>query len=229
MSRKSDNVTLTRNLILAFVALMVVGVGTYGFLYVGGATGDSAFVAGRDWTELDTPTGPTGGPGPHEVVEFFSYGCIHCKNFDPLIERWQEQLPRDVRFERAPVSFSPVWGLLAQAYLTLEIEGALEANHQRLFRAIHDQQRQFLSAEQLADYVEGRGISRERFLDTFNSSRVRRKLAELDKLSRDARVRSVPTLLVANRYLVSMEGGRKRALDIVDHLLERERGQTEDG
>ena len=26
-----------------------------------------------------------------EVVEFFSYGCIHCFNFDPAVEAWAEE------------------------------------------------------------------------------------------------------------------------------------------
>ena len=182
---------------------------------------DGSFVEGRDYTLLDDA--PVAGRRPIQVTEFFSYGCVHCRNFDPLIDEWLTELPDDVRFERAPMSFSPVWALLAQTYLTLELEDALEQNHNRLFRAIHDQQRQFLSADQLADFVDGRGISKQRFLNTFNSSRVKRRLNEIDQKSRAAKVRSVPTLTVADRYLVGMDGGRKRALEIIDHLVELER------
>jgi thiol:disulfide interchange protein DsbA len=31
---------------------------------------------------------PTEAPGKVEVIEFFHYGCPHCRDFDPLIEHW---------------------------------------------------------------------------------------------------------------------------------------------
>lgn len=213
-------VSLIRNLILGLVGLLVIGVGALGTWYSVGST-DGAFAAGRDWTVMSDA--PAAGSGALTVTEFFSYGCIHCRDFDPMIDRWLEDLPADVRFIRAPLSFSPLWGLLAQTYLTLEAEDALDQNHGRLFTAIHDQQRQFLSADQLADFVAGRGISKEQFLSTFNGSRIKRRLNEIDQLARSAQVRSVPTLVVADRYRINMDGGRKRALEIVDHLLALER------
>ncbi|MEM1432687.1 MAG: thiol:disulfide interchange protein DsbA/DsbL [Pseudomonadota bacterium] len=221
-SRKASaqRVNTVRNLILGLAAALVAGIAAWGFLYSTGGTSDG-FAAGSDWTVIEDA--PASGRAPLTVTEFFSYGCVHCRNFDPLIETWREGLPEDASFVRAPVSYSPVWALLAKTYLALELEEALPRNHERLFRAIHDQQRQFLSADQLADFVAGRGITRERFLATFNSSRVQRRLNEIDQLSRRASVRSVPSLIVANRYLVNMDGGRKRALEIANHLLDLER------
>lgn len=219
-NQEPGRVSLIRNLILGLIGLLVIGVGALGTWYSVGST-DGSFAEGRDWTVMTDA--PAAGSGPLTVTEFFSYGCIHCRDFDPMIDRWQEDLPADVRFVRAPLSFSPLWGLLAQTYLALEYEDALEQNHRRLFTAIHDQQRQFLSADQLADFVDGRGVTREQFLSTFNGSRIKRRLNEIDQLARAAQVRSVPTLVVADRYRIDMGGGRKRALEIVDHLLALER------
>ena len=78
---------------------------------------------------------------PITVTEFFSYGCIHCKNFEPLIADYIETLPPDVEFRRVPVAFSPAWALLGQSYLALEAVNALEQNHDRIFRAVHDNTR----------------------------------------------------------------------------------------
>ena len=38
----------------------------------------------------------TDSPGKIEVVEMFWYGCIHCFNFDPYIDKWADKLPKDV-------------------------------------------------------------------------------------------------------------------------------------
>ncbi|MEM1229729.1 MAG: thiol:disulfide interchange protein DsbA/DsbL [Pseudomonadota bacterium] len=217
-SPRSDTKAIRlRNAILAFVVLLIVVVAGYGVMYASGV--DTGAVAeGEHYALIEDA--PARAPGePIVVTEFFSWGCIHCRNFDPLLEDWEQTLPDNVRFERIPVSFSPVFALLAQAYLALEEGGALEANHQRFFRAIHDNNRQFLSADQLADFVDGNGISRAEFLKLFASPAVRRRLSDIEKRSRQARISSVPSLTVADRYRINMNVGRKQALNVADQLI----------
>lgn len=211
-----------RNAIFAFAALMVVVVGGYGLLYSSGVT-VGEYAEGTHYELI--PDAPRLRPGaPMVVTEYFSWGCIHCRNFDPLLEDWKQTLADDATFERAPVSFSPMFALLAQAYVALEQEGALERNHDRFFRAIHDNRRQFLSVDQLANFVDGNGITKAEFLSAYNSTAVRRRLSEIEGAARAAGIRSVPSLVVAGKYRVNMDVGRKQALAVADHLLQRERG-----
>lgn len=222
MPRRQDRrIARIRYAIVGFVALLVVGVLGYGLIYSTGIT-RGEFVAGEHYRELDNAPGPRPGE-PLLVREFFSYGCVHCRNFDPQVERWKRGLPDDVRFERAPVVFSPSWALLAQTYFALEQLGALERNHDRLFRAIHDNNRQFLNVDAMADFISGNGATREEFLEAFNSPTVRLKMRNAEREQRELQVPGVPSLLVANRYMVGMNTGRRGALDVVDHLLEQER------
>src|SRR6056297_3583168 len=191
-TREQRNVIRLRNTIIAFVVVVAILVIGFGTLYSTGIT-EGEYQAGVQYEVIEDP--PRRRPGePILVQEFFSYGCIHCRNFDPLIEDWKKTLPDDVRFERTPVAFSPVWTLLAQSYYALEQAGALEENHDRLFRAIHDNGRQFLSAAMVADYVDGRGISREEFLRIFDSPEVRRQVREAEQAQRDMQISSVPTM-----------------------------------
>ncbi len=153
------------------------------------------------------------------VREYFSYGCIHCRNFEPLLDEWRATMPEGSTFERSPVAFSPDWQLLAQTYFTLKRLNALEQNHMRLFRAIHDNGRQFATPDTMADFVDGNGTTRDEFLRMFNSPDVRRDLRDADAIQRNIVISSVPTLVVADEYVVNMDVGRKQALDVVDHLL----------
>ncbi len=132
------------------------------------------------------------------------------------------------RFERAPVSFSPAWTLLAQAYLALEQIDALPGNHERIFRAIHENGRQFLSADQLADFVtKGSGVNRQAFLTAFNSTATKRRLSSIETSMLAQGIRSVPNLVVAGKYRVNMtEIGRKMSLDVVDHPIAKELAAT---
>jgi thiol:disulfide interchange protein DsbA len=220
-TRKERQVIRTRNYIIAAVVAIVVIVLGYGTLYSTGI-GEGEYQAGTHYELIENAKGRRPGE-PIQVREFFSYGCIHCRNFDPMIEEWQETLPEDVEFERVPVVFSPVWALLGRTYATLEELGALERNHDRLFRAIHDNGRQFLSAEMIADFVDGYGVTREDFLRTFESPGVRQRMRQAERDQMELGVRAVPTLVVDDKYRIGMEVGRKVALDVVDHIIAMER------
>lgn len=223
MARNRDRQALrVRNTIIAFVALVAILVISYGTLYSSGVTESGEFVAGEHYRVIEDP--PRRRPGePVTVTEFFAYNCIHCWNFDPMVEDWSAKLPEGIRLERSPVAYSsPIQNLLARSYLALEQLDALEANHERIFRAIHENGRQFLSADMMADFIDGNGTSRQAFLDAYNSAEVQRALRSAENAQVQFDIRSTPTLVVADRYVVNMNYGRKLALDIADHLLEQE-------
>jgi len=223
-ARSERQVNRLRNAIIGSVLIviaLVLGVGIY---YTTSAP-SGEFAAGEHYVVLDETARRRPGE-PILVQEFFSYGCVHCRNFDPMIEAWKKTLPDDVVFERVPVTFSPAWTILAQTYYALEEVGALERNHARLFRAIHDTGRQFLTIEAMADFIAGSGTTREAFLAAANGPAVRNRLREAERSQRTLMIPGVPSLVVANRYLVGMNTGRRTSLDIVDHLIEQERNET---
>ena len=208
--------------VVIFLAAVAGLLAIYGTLYSTGIT-EGEFTEGEHYSRIDA--GVRHRPGdPVEVVEFFSYGCIHCKNFDPLIEDWQaDQSDEVVSFRRQPVAFSPTWAILAQTFFALQELGIEEENHERLFKAIHDQGRQFLSVEMIADFVDGHGATRDEFLRAFNSPKVRRAASEFESIQSRYDVQGVPMIAVAGKYMVKMDVGRKLALDVVDHLVALER------
>jgi thiol:disulfide interchange protein DsbA len=218
--KKEAKVARARHLIVGAVLVIAAAIASYGLLYSSGVT-QGEFVAGTHYKVLDI--GNRQRPGaPIEVREFFSYGCVHCKNFDPLIEQWLETAPADISFSRVPVAFSPQWVLLAQTYLTLKELDILSENHDRLFRQIHDNRQTFQSGEEIADFIDGHGTTSSEFLRVFNSTAVRRQLGEIDSAQRVVGISSVPTMVVAGKYVVSMDLGRKTALEIVDFLIAKE-------
>ncbi len=224
MAKKKSNVALVRGLIIGAVALLGVVVIGYGILYSSGAT-QGEFVAGEHYTVLENAERRRPG-APILVQEFFSYACIHCKNFDPVIEEWLLTKPDNVTFERVPVAFSPAWAALAQTYYTFEALDVLDENHERMFRALHDARRSFASAQDIADFVDGNGASAEEFLAAFNGGEVRRRLRDGDSAQRAVGISAVPTLVVDGRYVVTMDVGRAVALEVVDHLIALESGNT---
>jgi len=207
-----------RTITLTAAGLLVAAVLGYGLIYSLGSSAPDEIAEGEHFRLVDNPA-PVDPRGPIRVTEFFSYGCIHCKNFDPMIEEWRRQLPDDVVFERAPVAFSPIWTLLGQTYYALEGAGALEGNHQRLFRAIHDDGLQFLSREMIADYVDGHGIDRAAFVADFDSAGTRRALTDAARRASDWVITGVPTVVVGDRYVISPKLSRRDTLLVADRLI----------
>lgn len=217
---------LLRSSILGGIGVIVAGVLIWGLVYSTGSV-DGGDIAEGEHYEL-VADGPRRRPGaPVTVTEFFSYGCVHCRSFDPLIEDWREDLGDGAAFERVPVAFSPEWAILGQAYLALEQVGALAQNHERLFRAIHDNGRQFLSPGQIADFVDGHGVSREGFLAAYGSAEVRRALARNEARQNRLGIASVPSLTVADKYRINMDVGRRQSLEVADHLVALEQANAQ--
>src|SRR6185295_20310802 len=99
---------------------------------------DTKLREGVDYVRVGRPI-PQSQPGI-EVVEFFSYGCPHCNEFEPVVRKWRPTLPKDVRFRRVPISFgSSKWQALAKLYLTVESTGDLAKVDDAIFRAVHEE------------------------------------------------------------------------------------------
>ena len=218
----SQTVQRTRNVILGFLGLLVAGFVLGTFYFGSGLSQNSIPQAGSyfeviEGVNIDTPARTL------SVEEYFSYACIHCKNFDQKLEDWTETLADDVRFQRKPTAFSRAWSVLAQGYYALEKADALECNHEQLFKAIHNGRRSFSSGQDIADYLDSETLHAAEFMRAFDSRDVSRRLARAATDTQNNSIRAVPTLVVAGKYRVDINNGDDRALEVVDYLLEKER------
>ncbi len=217
--KKQSNVNFARNAILAAVVLIIGGAVVFAMTQIFGGVGESVS-EGDHYTLVEDPR-PRRDGEPIVVREFFSYGCVHCKNFDPMINDWAERLPDGVRLEKVPVTFQPQWTLLARAYYALLETDALAQNNERLFRAIHDNRRVFQSLEEIAEFVDGNGITTQQFLSAANAPKVDRRVRQVNTQLRRFGIQSVPSLVVDDRYVVNMAVGRQQALDVAMRLIEQ--------
>jgi thiol:disulfide interchange protein DsbA len=213
-----------RNGVIAFVVVVVAIVVGYGLLRSTAVDVSGEFVEGTHYRVIDGAVLATSGP--IRVTELFSYGCVHCRNFDPMVAEWVESKPDWIEFDRIPVTFSPVWAQLAQAYFALLSLDALEQNHARIFAAIHDNGKQFLSPEMIADFVDGHGVTREAFLRAYSSPEVSRAVTEAAARERRARVNGVPAVMVEDYYMVDMNNvPRKKAFEVAEFLARKIRDE----
>lgn len=157
-----------------------------------------------------------------EVLEFFWYDCPHCNAMAPLIEPWARRNRTGVAFRRVPFARSDSAVPQQHLYYALEAMGKAEALHERIFEAIHRDRIPLKTVEQMADYLAGQGIDRQRFLKVFHSAEVRAKVEQARRLASIYRVDSVPTIAIQGRYVTSASmigGSQAETLQMVEYLV----------
>ena len=161
---------------------------------------------GAAYTTLQNPL-PVETPGKIEVAEFFWYGCIHCYNLEPLLEKWLPSLPADTRFRRIPTVFNERWGHDAVIYYAFEALGVLDKLHRPFFDAIHRDRLKTDNPQALAEWLTKNGIDPKKLDATMKSFGVQSKLKRAAQLTAASRIDGTPALMVQGRYTISPEQG----------------------
>jgi thiol:disulfide interchange protein DsbA len=197
------------------------GLGALGLPRVAGAQGGP--IEGTHYVRLSQPLPVQAAAGKIEVIEFFWYGCPHCFQFDPMLERWLKHAPPDVAFRRVHVAFAAPYRAHQRLFYALESLGREAQVHDRIFNAIHQQRQSLDTPEAMADFLAANGLERAQFLATYNSFGVQAKCQEASRLAQAYKIDGVPALGINGRYFTSgsLAGGNDRALAVADWLLER--------
>lgn len=188
--------------------------------------GEWRFQPGRHYQVL-TSAGPRSSAEPIEVVEFFWYGCPACFSFEPLVERWKQQLPDDVRFIRIPVMWSADHERYARLYYAAEALGRIDEMHQQVFRDFHLDNRRLRNDADVEAFFARFGVSSEQFREAWNAFSVTSNLNNARRLGSPAGygINSTPTVVVNGRFIAN--GPDLRSLEdvlaVTDELIARER------
>ena len=184
------------------------------------AGAQNAPVAGQDYANISGPP-PATPAGTAEVVEFFSFACPHCFEFEPTLEAWLKRSPPGVHFHRYPVRFLQNASNFQPMYFALEAMGLAETMSQKVFNAFHIERQRLDSPETISAFMTKNGVDAARFMATFNSFSVRTKVQQANAVMTAYNVDSVPTLAVGGRFLTSPSSakGAPQALAVVDYLV----------
>ena len=223
MAKKRENkVARARQAIGGFVALIAIGFVVMSFYFGTDLNNLGPAVEGEDYTLLDTPLSNQQRDSI-EVIEYFSYRCIHCKNFEPFLEDWLVEIPENVNFARQHVVFSTSDELFARTHLALQQSPNYSSLHNRLFSAVHDRQKQFTDLEAITSYLEDYDLDPNEFNRSFTSTRTDRRLTNNRSRQARSQLTATPSLLISGKYLISMKNGQPRALEVASELIEREK------
>ena len=218
---RESKVTRARQTIIGFLGLIAMGFLGLSLYYGTDLSRIGPALEGEDYTLLDDPIRARTRDA-REIIEYFSYRCIHCKNFESILEDWLTEIPKNTSFERQHVVFSSSDELYARTHIVLQDDPNYLELHQRFFSAIHDRQKRFNDLDDLTAYFEDSDIDTARFTRDFNSPSVSRQLQNNRNRQAQSQLSATPSLLVSGKYIISMSNGQQRALEIASELIDRE-------
>ncbi len=192
-------------------------------LMLGWSTANAEFAEGIEYVRLPAAV-ETSHPDKVVVTEMFWYGCPHCFRFEPYVERWKKTMPEGVVFESVPSVLNTSWMEHARAFFALEAMGELEKVHQKLFNAIHLQNRRLNSVDTLAKFVADLGVDEKQFRDHYHSFPVDTEVRKSRKKEQQYGHRGVPAVIINGKYRTSASqaGSNAQMIAVIDYLVAKE-------
>lgn len=190
-----------------------------------------ALASGTVFAQANNSYKPLASPQPVEtgdkieVVEFFWYGCPHCFELEPHLNKWTAKLSKDVEFRRIPAVPTERWLPTARIYYTLEALGRLDTLHEAVFDAIHVDRVNLNDEKTLGEWMVKKGVDRTKYAEAWKSFSVQSKTQRAIRQTQSYGIDGVPALVVDGKYLtsVSMTGSQEALLKTLDALIAKAR------
>jgi len=165
------------------------------------ATATAATYTADQYATVATPVRLDPKDGKVEVVEVFSYGCIHCSVYEAKVEDLQKKLPKGVVFHTIPAAFNDAWLPYAQSYYAAQKLGVLPKTHAALFKAIHEDHYPLRTLDELGDwYAKTAGVDKAKFLAIADSKETHDRIIADTKLIQAWGVDGTPSIIVNGKY-----------------------------
>ncbi len=181
---------------------------------------DNKWKEGTHYTVLDEPA--TDSP---EILEFFSYWCPHCYQFEPLVKDIKEKVGEDTKFNKIHVNFMGFTSTEIQddATRAMMISRAIKQEdslNSAIFDYIHKQRASITGMNDLRNVFVVNGVDKAEFDKMASSFGVNNMMKKNNKTLDQYReyVRGVPNFIVNGRYQAQFTSDMSKD-DIVDLIV----------
>ena len=159
------------------------------------------------------------------IYEFFWYGCPHCYNLEPTMDRIEADLEKDTKVVKLPVALRDSWIPHAKLYYALKQMDKIDLVHNLIFEEIHLEDNRLVTEQQMIDFLGKHGIDTDKFIEKYNSFGTEARIKKASNLAKQYQIDSVPTIIINGKFLTS--GSYVSSYDelysVVNLLVERER------
>jgi protein dithiol oxidoreductase (disulfide-forming) len=190
------------------------------------AAAQEQLAEGKDFIRLKNPQAVESG-AKIEVIEFYSYGCNHCRDLEEFLGPWIKKAPADVAFKRVPVAFQPAWTSLGKIYYTLEAMGRDDLTP-KVFLAIHSGGAKLHEEKVFFEWAGNNGLDTAKVQEMWGSFTINSKMNRAKTLAGNYSVDSVPMLFVDGKFKVQphlLKGSHKDVPAALDFLIAKARSE----
>ena len=159
------------------------------------------------------------------VYEFFWYGCPHCYNLEPTIDKIEANLDKDTILIKIPVALRDSWLNHAKAFYVLQQMKLDDNLHEPIFHEIHINGNRLDTKDKLSNFVSDQGYDGESFAKLFDSFGTEIRVNKASRLAKQYQIDSVPTLIVNGKYSTSgsFVSSYDELYNVVNLLIDKER------
>lgn len=164
------------------------------------------FTEGKQYVSLPKPVA-----GEPQVMEFFSFFCPHCYQFEQIYhvgDAVKKNLPADTKMVKYHVDFlgGDLGPVVTHAWAVAMALGVEDKVTSPIFDGIQKSQT-ITDAASLKDvFIKAAGISSEQYDAAWNSFAVKALVAQQQKAASDVDLRGVPTMFINGKYMVNNGG-----------------------
>jgi len=158
----------------------------------------TAFTEGKQYVKLALPAGQAAPTGAVEVVEVFSYGCPHCAEFAPYMDKLRAELPKNTQVRYMPAVFNASWMPFAQAFYAARQLGVLQQTHDKVFQAMLEHY-PLNSLTDLANFYARQGVDKAKFMAAATNAETMQQMAADQKTEMAWGIDATPMLVVGRR------------------------------
>ena len=188
------------------------------------AAQSAALEEGNQYLRLKNPQ-PVESGKKIEVIEFFSYGCPHCGDLEPILQGWLKTMPADVQFRRVPVMYQDRWVPLAKIYYTLEALGEEARLSPDVFTAVHAGGLSLWQEKTFFDWAASHGLDRKKVEDMYNSFGIAGKVNRARAIAQTYQIQSVPTIVVDGKFVSNKVSSHRAMPAVIDALVAKARAE----
>ena len=192
------------------------------------AAQSAALEEGSQYVRLKNPQ-PVESGKKIEVIEFFSYGCPHCGDLEPILQGWFKTMPADVQFRRVPVMYQDRWVPLAKIYYTLDALGEEVRLSPEVFTAVHAGGLSLWQEKTFFDWAASHGLDRKKVEDMYNSFGIAGKVNRARAIAQTYQIQSVPTIVVDGKFVSNKVSSHRAMPAVIDALVVKARVERPKG
>jgi thiol:disulfide interchange protein DsbA len=170
------------------------------------------FSNGTQYVTLDKPAA-----GEPQVLEFFSFYCPHCYQFEQVwhvSDNIRKNLPQGVKYAKYHVEFlGPLGKQLTQAWAVAIALGVEDKVSPLMFEAVQKQQT-VQNVDDIRKVFIQAGVKGEDYDAALNSFVVKSLVVQQEKAAQDLNLQGVPSVFVNGKYMVKNDGLDTTSMDI---------------